>query len=234
MWPVWAAIGAVVVFLLALAVARQPFALVRLLARLRPDIVFYADRRERKLALTFDDGPDPTLVPPILKLLEAHDSRATFFMIGAHAEAHPELVQHVVAAGHEIGNHQWRDFPARKLSLAELESELRRTDEVLATHGPVRLFRAASGYARRDQVQLAERLGYRCVLGSVYPYDPHIHWVRYLVWHVLGAVRPGSIVILHEGDPSRRRVLSVLERVLPVLRERGYELVPVSELLAQE
>jgi peptidoglycan/xylan/chitin deacetylase (PgdA/CDA1 family) len=230
-WAVWAAIGVAVVLLLVLAVVvRQPFALVRLLARVRPDIVFYADRPERKLALTFDDGPDPTLVPQILELLAAYDSRATFFMIGEHARDHPDLVKDVVAAGHEIGNHQWRDFPARKLSLAELESELRPTGKVLAEYGPVRLFRPASGYARRDQVELAASLGYRCVLGSVYPYDPHIHWVRYLVWHVLGAVRPGSIVILHEGDPSRRRVLSVLERVLPVLRERGYEIVPVSEL----
>jgi peptidoglycan/xylan/chitin deacetylase (PgdA/CDA1 family) len=211
------------------------FRLIRALARLRRDIVFYADTSERRIALTFDDGPDPVLVPRMLDLLEAHSARATFFMIGSRAEAHPDLVASVVAAGHEVGNHQWRDRAASKLSLAELEDELRRTDEVLAPHAHVRLFRPGSGWVRRDQVNLAcDRFGYRCVLGSVYPLDPHIHWVRYLVWHVLGTVRPGAIVILHEGDPSRARVLKVLAEVLPVLRARGYEMVTVSELLRQE
>jgi peptidoglycan/xylan/chitin deacetylase (PgdA/CDA1 family) len=209
------------------------FWLIRALARWRRDIVFYAaGTNKRRIALTFDDGPEPTLVPRMLELLEAHGARATFFMIGSHAEAHPELVERVVAAGHEVGNHQWRDVPALKLSPTEFEEELRRTSDVLERHARVRLFRPGSGWVRRDQVELArERFGYRCVLGSVYPYDPHIHWVPYLVWHVLGAVRPGSIVILHEGDPSRARVLEVLAKVLPVLRERGYEMVTVSELL---
>jgi peptidoglycan/xylan/chitin deacetylase (PgdA/CDA1 family) len=77
----------------------------------------------------------------------------------------------------------------------------------------------------------AER-GYRVVLGSVYPFDAQLAFPGFLAWYVLRNVRPGAILVLHDGAERGGRTAEVLEKVLPVLRERGYRVVTVSELLA--
>ena len=121
-----------------------------------------ARRAGRRVALTFDDGPDPQRTPAVLDLLARQGVRATFFVVGARAEAHPELVRRMATEGHVVGNHSythsWR-FPLR--SLGRTMEELCRTGEVLhrITGRQPRLFRPPFGVTNPTIAQAVRRLG---------------------------------------------------------------------------
>jgi len=91
--------------------------------------------------------------------------------------------------------------------------------------------RPGGGWYTAAMVAVMHRHGYRCALGSVYPYDPAIPWPPYAAWFILRNVRPGAIIILHEGNGRGPRTERVLATVLPELRRRGYRVVTLSELM---
>lgn len=132
--------------------------------------------------------------------------------------------------GHELGNHFTADRPAIRLDSAAFEADLRESHAMLASWGPLRWARPGSGWYSARMVRQMERAGYRCALGSVYPFDAQLPsaWVseRFL----LAQVRPGAIVILHDRGARGSRTARVLGRVLPELRARGYRMVTLSEL----
>jgi peptidoglycan/xylan/chitin deacetylase (PgdA/CDA1 family) len=121
--------------------------------------------------LTLDDGPDAATTPMILAELQRHGSRATFFMITERVRGQEQLVRRLVAAGHELGNHFTQDRPSIRLSAGEFARDLERAHAVLATYGPLQWARPGSGWYSQAMVAIMAREGYRCVLGSVYPYD---------------------------------------------------------------
>lgn len=230
-----ALVGTAVVALLGLLVLglrRQPRWLARLAAR--QGLVAFAARAERhRIALTLDDGPHEPLTSRILEVLAAHGARATFFVLGSAVEAEPDAVRAVVAAGHEVGNHGWADRPAVRLSRTAFREDVERTSEAvrrLTGRTPV-LFRPGSGWLTPRQLREATDLGYRVVLGSVAGTDPTVRDVDRELRFLLTRVQPGSVLVLHEGDASRGRVVDLLERLLPELARRGYACVTASELL---
>jgi peptidoglycan/xylan/chitin deacetylase (PgdA/CDA1 family) len=204
--------------------------------------IFCVDNVGHAVALTLDDGPDPDVTPCVLETLSKHDVHATFFLLGKAARCDENIVAEIAARGHELANHTWEDESSAKLTGDELCDRLTRTHAVLAPTGsPIRLFRPGGGrlgwFGRVADVAAESPMGYRCVLGFVYPHDVRIGSDDAIVRYVLKHVHDGAIVILHEGSgrsgqPPRSRVVDVLERVLPELRCRGYAVMTVSELLA--
>jgi peptidoglycan-N-acetylglucosamine deacetylase len=112
-----------------------------------------APRRPDELALTFDDGPNPTWTPRLLDILAAHNAHATFFMVGKFAQAEPALVRRIANAGHLIGNHTWSHPNLAQISSQRIREELTRTRDMLEqlTGKPVQFFRPPYG-ARRPVV----------------------------------------------------------------------------------
>lgn len=210
----------------------QPRWLVELIARAWSGAVFFVETEQPLLALTIDDGPDPRTTPRLLELLERHGARATFFLIGDRAAASAELVERIVAEGHEIGNHMTRDRPSISLSPEEFEAALLQADSVLSRHDEPRWYRPASGWYDTEMLSTVEAHGYRLALGSVYPYDGTLSLGAYTVWHVLHHARPGSIVILHDGGERGERTIAALEKILPELERRGLRAVTLSALMA--
>ena len=183
-------------------------------------------------ALTLDDGPDPALTPRVLDVLARYDARASFFLIGSRARRHPALVRRILDEGHEVANHMWRDERAARLPDHEFESSLLETHAVLTELGAsCRLMRPGSGFVSPAKVRIAGRHGYRCVLGSVYAFDPQLPSCRWTSWWVRRLLHRGAVVILHEGKPSRRYVVPVLEALLDDGRRRGLRAVTASKLL---
>jgi peptidoglycan/xylan/chitin deacetylase (PgdA/CDA1 family) len=204
--------------------------LVRL-ARANPRVLYYVATREKIAALTIDDSPHREVTPRILDLLRTHEVKATFFVLGANVKGNEDLVERMLEEGHELGNHLLRDYPSILLSSREFERQLLEVDELLPEGTSPKWFRPGSGWFRGRMLELVEKRGYRCVLGSVYPQDTKLRNVRLIRRYITRKIFPGSILILHDGKRNRIRTVAVLRHAIPELKQRGYRLTTLSELV---
>jgi peptidoglycan/xylan/chitin deacetylase (PgdA/CDA1 family) len=205
--------------------------LIDLVAKWYPGCLYHVPTHKRVVALTIDDGPDPQSTPLILDQLRRQGARATFFLIAERVRSREQLVRALVSEGHELGNHFMQDQPSIRLSPSAFEADLVMAHEVLAPYGALSWVRPASGWYSDAMIEVMSRHGYRCALGSVYPLDAAIPSGSLAVRYILRNVRPGSIVVLHEGGSRGWRTAKVLGQVLPELRRRGYRVVSLSELV---
>ena len=208
----------------------RPGPVVRWLSRRFPDVLFQHTNAGPLVALTFDDSPHATSTPRILDVLAAHDARATFFVISEHVAGNEEIVRRLIAEGHEVGNHMLSDAPSARLPAAEFERQLLQSHEMLTRFGPVRWFRPGHTWFTRRMLEQVHRHGYRCAMASAYAFEFLPIPAPYAAQQILLAVRPGGVIILHDGAADLERTVGVLERLLPALRRRGYRVVTVSEL----
>jgi peptidoglycan/xylan/chitin deacetylase (PgdA/CDA1 family) len=182
------------------------------------------------VALTFDDGPWPNSTAQILTILTQHQAQATFFVVGRQVERYPEPVRQELAAGMAVGSHSYgHPQPFDRLPAARIRDELtrgRRTLQALGVH-PVG-FRPPGGAASATILATAQRLGERTVLWSVDPADwqPGVT-ADQLVWRVLAGVRPGAIVLLHDGGGNRSATVAALPAIIDGLRRLGLTLTVV-------
>jgi peptidoglycan/xylan/chitin deacetylase (PgdA/CDA1 family) len=197
-----------------------------------PRVLYSVELAERVVALTIDDGPDPSSTPAILEVLARHEARATFFLIADRIPGNEALVRGLVAAGHDVGNHGVRDRPAVDLPAETFESALLQAHEVLSAYADPRWFRPGSGWYDDEMIETLARHGYRCALGSIYPLDAQIRSATFARRFILWRLQPGGVIILHDGGARGGSTARVLEQLLPALRERGYRVVGLSELVA--
>jgi peptidoglycan-N-acetylglucosamine deacetylase len=195
-------------------------------------IVWHGSETRPVVYLTFDDGPDQTNTPQVLSVLKARGVRATFFLVGERAAAHAALAKMICDEGHEIGNHGNTWGRTIGLSDADFEKDLIRAENTLAALPCYRkLFRPAAVMIRRSQVDVLSRHGYRCVLGSAYAFDPARPPVWFLTWATRQALRPGAIVVLHDGGPtSRQNTIDALPRIIDDAKRKGLSFEVLSAL----
>jgi peptidoglycan/xylan/chitin deacetylase (PgdA/CDA1 family) len=199
-------------------------------ARNYPDVLFDVRTDEPLIALTIDDAPHPDITPAILEVLRRYEVTATFFVIGEQAAAYPDLLQDVRDAGHEIANHMYTDRRSAGLPSDRFVNEMLRTQELLEPLGASRWLRPGAGVVNQRVIDLMLQHDFVPTLGSAYPLDLRLP-ERLASQQFLLAARPGAILVLHDG-PDRTRAPHILERVLPVLTQRGYSFVSLSELVA--
>lgn len=225
------------------AIYKPPSVLMRHLSHRWTDVLFrvWLPPTKPLVALTIDDAPSEH-TRGILDALAAAGARATFFVIGGQVAGSPgreALLRDIVRAGHELANHGMRDEPARRLSTAELESQLNAVQAMIDAAyvaegreppppGRRRYYRPGSGFFSDRIRGVARRLGYRVVLGSIYPHDAQISWVWANARHILSMLSPGGIIICHD---RRSWTEPMLRKVLPEMKRRGYRAVTLSELL---
>jgi peptidoglycan/xylan/chitin deacetylase (PgdA/CDA1 family) len=204
--------------------------LIDRLARRYPGCLYRLPAQAPLVALTIDDGPDPSTTPLILGELRRHKARATFFLIAERVPGQEQLVRRVATEGHELGNHFTQDRASIRLSPSAFEADLLQAHQTLAPYGRLTWARPGSGWYSATMVDIMRRHGYRCALGSVYPFDATIPSAAFAARYLLGHARPGAVVVLHDGGSRGRRTARVLSEVLPELRRRGYRVVSLSEL----
>jgi len=192
----------------------------------------------RKIALTFDDGPNPAVTPLLLELFDRYSVRATFFLIGKFARACPELVKEISVRGHLVGNHTDTHANLFFLSRARIRGELARCQDAIAaaSHSqPPLWMRPPYGYRSpllRGEIRRAGMRG--VVMWSKICWDWKPQPPARLIERLSRVARPdrphGDIVVMHDGDHralggDRHHVVAALEHWLPRWRDAGSEFV---------
>jgi cellulose synthase/poly-beta-1,6-N-acetylglucosamine synthase-like glycosyltransferase/peptidoglycan/xylan/chitin deacetylase (PgdA/CDA1 family) len=201
-----------------------------------------------KLALTFDDGPDPAWTPEILKILKEKKVPAAFFMIGANMEAHPGLTLQVVRDGHEVGNHTYTHPNLAETSLAATRLELNASQRLFQalTGRSLMLFRSPylsdsnpSDAEEIEPIKQAQALGYIEVTSNLDTLDWQPLTVPEMMGNVYKALNSpnpdlrGNIILMHDSGGDRSKTLILLPRLIDSLRAKGYQFVPLSELVGK-
>src|SRR5271167_193806 len=206
-----------------------------------------------KMAITFDDGPDPEWTPKILDVLKEKGVKATFFLIGLEAEKYPSITKRIFNEGHEIGNHTFTHPDISNISKRYFEVELNLTETFFEGKLGVKpvLFRPPYSVDQEpdtaDEVrplELAQDLGYITVGDKIDPNDWHDNPRRsasQIVSDVLANLPPckpgnlacGNIILLHDGGGDRRETVKALPLIIDGLKARGYDIVPVSVLMGK-
>jgi peptidoglycan/xylan/chitin deacetylase (PgdA/CDA1 family) len=193
-------------------------------------LVRHGTTRKKRVALTFDDGPDD-LTPEYLSLLDKLAVRATFFLVGKNCAERRPLVLDIVSRGHEVAGHGYTHRRFTTMTLPELQDELANTSALLPpprTRRP--LVRPPHGSTSVQSLLRCTRAGYTTVLWSADSGDAHVEDPGEMArWLAPERVGPGDIVLLHEGQ---RSTLDALPRIVRGLQGAGYELVTVGEVLA--
>ncbi|OKO73155.1 MULTISPECIES: chitooligosaccharide deacetylase NodB [unclassified Bradyrhizobium] len=205
----------------------------------------YADANgNRCVYLTFDDGPNPYCTPDVLDVLAERKISATFFVIGAYAAEQPDLIERMIADGHEVANHTMTHPDLSRCEPAEVQSEIQGASEVIRAacpHALVRHVRAPYGRWTAEVLATAAKAGLSAVHWSVDPRDWSRPGADAIVNAVMASVRPGAIVLLHDGCPPselaqqtraglREQTLAALSQLIPALQERDFALSPLPQL----
>lgn len=206
-------------------------------AHLFPDLLWRMPAVDRTAYLTFDDGPNPTLTRKLMDILDRHDARATFFLIGSKAERQPDLVRALADAGHAVGNHTFSHPDPWRTPRADLQRELDRTTAELETitSTPVRWMRPPYGHFTRPMRAWCGQQQQQLTMWDLAPAD-YLERISGadVERHVHAYIRKGSIIVLHDNPRAADATIPALERLLDVLTSEGwkFEALPSDTSLA--
>jgi peptidoglycan/xylan/chitin deacetylase (PgdA/CDA1 family) len=228
---IWTGIVLDGVFVYAVFERRAPI-FGRIISRGRP--------RAPAIAITFDDGPTEPYTSQILDVLRQSGARATFFVLGARAQAAPDVLRRAAREGHEIGNHTWDHAALPLRTPGAMRVTIRRTSDLVEniTGTRPRVFRAPFGWRNPWLDGAARREGCEPIAWTVGVHDTDRPGVDAIVSRAIEGFVNGSILLFHDGrsldpDPDASQVVVALPRVLREARRRGFRLLTVSQLLAE-
>jgi len=198
----------------------MPFALPRVLSWVQPEIIFLGDDNQKVLYLTIDDGPS-SATEEIMSVLAKHRVPATFFIIGNHVHSDTQLSM-LNEAGFSLGNHLRTTTRCSSLPLERFQEDFDFTDQLIHRFAKPAYFRPPSDFGTPDQLSYVRTKGYQPIVGTVFPLD---HWVTHpaiLAILVRWLAVPGGIIIMHDGDVRGHTTAKVLDRIIPILKNRGF------------
>lgn len=181
----------------------------------------------KSVALTFDDGPNPKFTPEVLSILRENNVKATFCVIGDQVKQHPSLVRKIAADGHKLCDHSVsHDMQLPNKNEAKIKKEILGGKQAIQSAVPgaeVPYYRAPGGNWGGNVRELAANWGMKPLGWSVDPRD----WARPGVDSILGTIRkqlkPGGVILLHDGGGDRRQTVEALKTLIPELKRNGYQ-----------
>jgi peptidoglycan/xylan/chitin deacetylase (PgdA/CDA1 family) len=195
--------------------------------------VYRVNTAAKVVALTYDDGPNPQYTYPILQVLARHHAKATFYAVGKNIEIYTDTVKSIMAAGHELGNHSYEHKYMAFRSWRYITNEVDKTDRLLQDLGVT------------GEIDFRPPWGRRFLLLPLYVHQKH---KRLVIWDidssdwdeeytaegvadkVIGLVKPGSIILMHDGGGDRTRTIAATDLILTQLEQQGYQFVTVADL----
>jgi len=197
------------------------------------ELVNHVDTKEKVVALTYDDGPNPPYTNQLIGILERNQIKATFFVVGNIIEKHPATVRLVISKGHELGNHSYSHQKMISENPSFIRSEIEKTDQLLRKLGVKEEIHFRAPYGRKFLVlpYLLAKMNKKNILWNVNPNDYKALNSEVIENYVLEHVSPGSIILLHDGGGDRSRTVTATESLIKKLGEKGYTFKTVSELM---
>jgi peptidoglycan/xylan/chitin deacetylase (PgdA/CDA1 family) len=188
---------------------------------------------KKVVALTYDDGPNPPYTNELVKLFHAYGAKATFFVVGQEAEKHPEVIKLLYQNGHELGNHSWSHKQLIFKSMEYIIQEIEKTDKLLRDLGyqGVIQFRAPYGRKLVALPRILADQNRAHILFDVVPDDWEKLGTEVIVNKVLSQIKPGSIILMHDGTGDTSQTVRATEKIIQKLKGDGYQFVTISELM---
>lgn len=200
------------------------------------DIVYKGNKNKKQIALTFDDGPGKSTLK-ILKILEDENIKATFFLFGVAVDRHPNLVKEVYDHGHEIASHTYGHFNFYKYDKDDIEYRIKREitknekaiGKVIENYKPS-LLRYPHGYTSDLAIQIAKDKGYK-IINWTFGCDWELDLTQDQMYKAYKKnIKNGTIFLMHDSW-NNENVINFLPDLIKDIKEKGYEIVTVSELI---
>jgi peptidoglycan/xylan/chitin deacetylase (PgdA/CDA1 family) len=196
------------------------------------------EARSRLLALTYDDGPNDPYTGQLLDVLDRHQVKATFFLIGRFVQERPDIARAMVDAGHAIGNHTW-DHPNLVFSSsAQVRRQLEQTQKAIfdATGIQPKLFRPPFGGRRPAALRVSRSLGLQPVMWNVSCHDWTAESADEIVSRAERQIHGGNVILLHDGEfhrigVDRSHSVEATDRILQRYKTGGYAFVTIPEMM---
>lgn len=190
----------------------------KVISDLFPNFIWRVPTQEKKLYLTFDDGPIPNITPWVLETLRAYNAKGTFFCVGDNVQKHPEIFEQVIKEGHVVGNHTYNHLDGWATESIQYFHNIRNAAQLV--NSP--LFRPPYGRLKPKQTNFLQR-HYKIVMWDVLSadFDQNILPEKCLS-NVISTARRGSIIVFHDSIKAEKRMKYALPRVLEHFAERGY------------
>lgn len=199
------------------------------------EVLKKANTKEKLIALTFDDGPNPNYTPELLEVLKENNVKSTFFVLAENALKYPYLIKNIASEGHCIGLHSFKHKNAMLELPIQTKKDFTESISIMNNLGiKIKLFRPPWGIFNPLTFHYAKTYNFKVILWSIHAMD----WSRWVTTdfiknRLINHVRPGDIILLHDGRGANNaplKTIAALKTVIPALKEKGFKFVLANEI----
>jgi hypothetical protein len=196
-----------------------PVVVPRWIHMLYPQRIWKMATEEKKLYLTFDDGPHATITPQVLDLLHSFHAKATFFCVGDNVRKNPDVFQRILQEGHAVGNHTYHHLNGWNTAGDRYKVDVKKADDLIQSS----LFRPPYGRVKNSQANWLYANGFQLVMWTLLTsdYDKSLSKER-CAKRVINNLSPGAIVLFHDAEKAEKNMFFALEKVLQYATNEGY------------
>lgn len=190
-----------------------------------PKLIYRHQNNEKRIYLTFDDGPNPEVTPWVLNLLKQEQIKATFFCVGNQIEKYPKILKQVVAEGHQIGNHSYRHENGWHTPVEVYKESIENTKRLIAKNTSVssQLFRPPYGRITPKQIKILKQSGYKIIMWSLLSGDFSSKLKQsQALYYLKKLTHPGEIIVFHDSRKAFKNLKKILPGYIKYLKEKGY------------
>jgi len=186
---------------------------------LYPTLIWNLSREQKKLYLTFDDGPTPEVTEKVLEILAHYKAKATFFCVGQQVAKHPQIFNKIQELNHSIGNHSYSHKRGWDTNTNDYILDVRKASKLISTN----IFRPPYGKISRQQIAVLKQ-DFKIIMWDVLSYDyDKLVSPQQCADNVIRNARNGSIVVFHDSQKAKENVLLALPIVLEHFQKLGYQ-----------
>lgn len=189
---------------------------------------------KRQIAITFDDGPDARSTPALLDVLREHEVEAAFFVIGKKVESEPQLANRILREGHLLENHSFvHSYATNFYPTAKLTADLSRAQQTIekVTGTTPKFFRPPVGLSNPNVFRAARALRLKVIGWTIRSLDTRLTDPARIVQRIERGLKPGAVILLHDGNIPAERLVVTVKLLLTKLREHNYEVVRLDRML---